>query len=249
MLDKKSKLRNYFEKSKLCGSVACYPDNEITIRKIVEKKLNGYSGLTPQIINTIIRNSDLNRNKVNNEIEKIITFFKDKKIDADELETLLNLKINDDFDKLRDEALNGNKNNTNRLLADTVFDTENNFFYLNSINQRINKLNEIEDLKKNGKNVELAVSQLKPPIFWKDKPIIKFGDKKKNTDYRHIDLFSGCGGFSEGFIQTGFSSDIAIDIHPPSLKNLQFNHPSTTTICGDIKKVSSKLIKSNEEKF
>ena len=81
--------------------------------------------------------------------------------------------------------------------------------------------------------------------YWKDKPIIKFGDKKKNTDYRHIDLFSGCGGFSEGFIQAGFSSDIAIDIHPPSLKTLQFNHPSTTTICGDIKKVSSKLIKSN----
>ena len=81
--------------------------------------------------------------------------------------------------------------------------------------------------------------------YWKDKPIIKFGDKKKNTDYRHIDLFSECGGFSEGFIQAGFSSDIAIDIHPPSLKTLQFNHPSTTTICGDIKKVSSKLIKSN----
>ena len=182
VLDKKSKLRNYFEKSKLCGSVACYPDNEIAIRKIIEKKLNGYSGLTPQIINSIIQNSDLNRNKVNNEIEKIITFFQDKKIDADKLETLLNHKINDDFDKLRDEALNGNKNNTNRLLADTVFDTENNFFYLNSINQRINKLNEIEDLKKTGKNVELVVSQLKPPIFWKDKPIIIEQSKKWSKD-------------------------------------------------------------------
>ena len=70
MLDKKSKIRSYFEKSKLCGSVACYPDNEITIRKIIEKKLNGYSGITPQIINIIIQNTNLNRNKVNNEIEK-----------------------------------------------------------------------------------------------------------------------------------------------------------------------------------
>ena len=95
---------------------------------------------------------------------------------------LLNLKINDDFDQLRDEALKGNKNNTNRLLADTVFDAENNFYYLNSINQRINKLNEIEDLKKTGKNVELVVSQLKPAIFWKDKPIIIEQSKKWNKD-------------------------------------------------------------------
>ena len=32
-LDKKSKLRNTLEKSKECGVVACYPDNEVTIKK------------------------------------------------------------------------------------------------------------------------------------------------------------------------------------------------------------------------
>ncbi len=45
ILDKKSKLRNYFEKSKSCGIAACYPDNEITIRKIVTKRLSNYQGL------------------------------------------------------------------------------------------------------------------------------------------------------------------------------------------------------------
>ena len=41
ILEKKSKLRNYFEKSQSCGITACYQDNEITIRKIIIKKLNG----------------------------------------------------------------------------------------------------------------------------------------------------------------------------------------------------------------
>ena len=146
ILDKKSKLRNYFEKSKSCGIVACYQDNEITIRKIIMKKLNDYQGLTSQIINLIIQNTGLDRDKVNNEIDKIISCFKDKKIDLEKIDLLLNIRTNDDFNLLKDEALNGNKINTNKLLADTVFEIENNIYYLNSINQRINRLSEIENM-------------------------------------------------------------------------------------------------------
>ena len=85
--------------------------------------------------------------------------------------------------------------------------------------------------------------------YWKEKPVIKPGKKINNPNFIHIDLFSGCGGFAEGFAQAGFTPATAIDIHPPSLKTLQFNHPSTTTICGDIKKVTSNLIKSHLPNF
>ena len=104
-LDKKSKLRNYFEKSKEYGITACYDDNEITIRKIVTNKLKTYNGLTPDIINLIIQNSGLNRDKVNNEIEKIKSCFLDKQIHPEKLDLLLNVKMNDDFSVLKDEAL------------------------------------------------------------------------------------------------------------------------------------------------
>ncbi len=172
VLDKKSKLRNYFEKAKEFGIAACYKDNEITFRKIITKKLSGYDGLSAEIINLIIHNTGLDRNKLNNEIDKIISCFNDKKVDIKKIDFLLNTRKNDDFNLLKDEALNGNKINTNRLLADTVFDQENNIYYLNLINQRINKLNEIENLKHEGKNIETLVSNFKPPVFWKDKPIL-----------------------------------------------------------------------------
>ena len=94
---------------------------------------------------------------------------------------ILNISENEDFNKLRDEAINGNKDKTNRLLADTIFDKENNVYYLNSINQRINKLNEIENLKtSNESSAESVISLLKPPIFWKDKPILAFQSRKWN---------------------------------------------------------------------
>jgi len=180
ILDKKSKLRNYFEKSKSCGITACYQDNEITIRKIIMKKLNGYQGLTNQIINLIIQNTGLDRNKVNNEIDKIISCFKDKKIDSNKIDSLLDIRTSDDFNLLKDEALNGNKINTNKLLADTVFEVENNIYYLNSINQRINRLDEIENMKKENSNIESLISNLKPPVFWKDKPMLIEQSKKWN---------------------------------------------------------------------
>ncbi len=182
ILNKKSKLRSYFEKSKFCGISAFYLDNEITIRKMILKKLNGYEGLTSQITNLIIQNTGLDRNKVNNEIEKIISCFQDKKIDPTKIDLLLNMRTNDDFNLLKDEALKGNKINTNRLLADTVFEVENNIYYLNSINQRINKLNEIENMKEEHSNIESIISGLKPPVFWKDKPILIEQSKRWNKE-------------------------------------------------------------------
>lgn len=180
ILDKRSKLRNYFEKSKVYGITACYQDNEITIKNIITQKLSGYSGLTTQVINFIGQNSGLDRSKLNNEIEKITSFFSDKKIDLKALDQLLNIRTNENFNYLKDEALNGNKINTNRLLADTVFEPESNIYYLNSINQRINKLDEINNLKKNNSNIEALVSNLKPPVFWKDKTILIDQAKKWN---------------------------------------------------------------------
>jgi DNA polymerase III subunit delta len=187
-LDKKSKLRSYFEKSKLSGVVPCYQDNEITIRKIITNKLSGYQGLSTQVINFIIQNTGLDRSKVNNEIKKIESCFLEKKIDLEKIDLLLNIKTNEDFNKLKDEALNGNKIKTNKLLADTVFESENNIYYLSLINQRINKLYDIEKMKQNNSNVETLVSNLKPPVFWKDKPILIEQINKWNKDKIQIAL-------------------------------------------------------------
>ncbi len=172
VLDKKSKLRNFFEKSNEYGVAACYEDNEIQLRKLITSKLKEYKNVTPRIVNLLIQNADLKRNKINNEIDKIKSFFKEKVIDETKIDLLLNIRTNDDFNKLKDVALSGDKIKTNRLLADTVFNTENNIYYLNLINYRINLLKQITDLNIENQSIENIVQSLKPPIFWKDKPIV-----------------------------------------------------------------------------
>ena len=167
ILEKRSKLRTFFEKSKKYNIVPCYEDNETTLKKIILQNLKDFKGITTENINLIIDNCSLNRTKLKNELDKIKSFFHDKILDTEKLEKLLNIKTNDDFDKLKDAALLGKRKNTNKLLSDTILENEKNIFYLNSINQRLGKLLEINN---NNSNIEKAINDLKPPIFWKDKP-------------------------------------------------------------------------------
>ena len=178
-LDKRSKIRNYFEKSNNCGVVACYIDNEISFKKIIIDRLKNYKGVTTENINLISDKCNFNRDKLNNELDKIYTFFLEKSIDRNKLEILLDNKINNDFSLLKDEAFNGNKIETNKLLSDTIIDTEKNVLYLNIINQRLLKLNEIFKLI-GQTSLEKAIDMLKPPIFWKDKPAFLKQAKKWN---------------------------------------------------------------------
>ena len=182
VLDKRSKLRNYFEKSRNCAAIACYLDNEIGIKKIIKEELKGYVGLNAENLNLITENSSLDRSKLKNELEKIKTYFTDKKIEFDKLKKLLNVRENESFDKLRDLSLNGDKTRTNKLLSDTNFDLEKSIFYLSSINHRLDKLNQINKIKIAEKNLEKAIENVKPPIFWKDKPNFMTQAKKWNEE-------------------------------------------------------------------
>ena len=57
-----------------------------------------------------------------------------------------------------------------------------------------------------------------------------------------VDLFCGCGGFSEGFKMAGFQTILGLDIHPPSMDTFQANHPEASAIVGDIRMASDEMI-------
>ena len=181
LLDKRSKIRNYFEKSKTLGVVPCYTDNEVALKSVIMNKLNGYKGLSNQNLNMIIENCGHDRSKLNNEIGKIATFFENKIIDTNKLETLLNLKVNDSFDLLKDKALIGDKAKTNQLISNTILENEKNIFYISVINQRLTKLLEVTEIAKDS-NLDLAINKLRPPIFWKDKEIFNLQARKWNRN-------------------------------------------------------------------
>ncbi len=180
LLDKKSKLRNYFEKSSNTASIPCYLDNEITFKKIILEKLKDFKGLNQHNVGMIIESCSLDRVKLNNEISKIITFFDNKDLNTKKLESLLNIELNHDFNDLRDSAIKGNKLKTSKLLNNTVIDVDKSVYYLALLSQRFIKLDQIHNLEKTA-TIEQKVENLKPPIFWKEKPSIIDQLKKWNS--------------------------------------------------------------------
>ena len=185
-LDKKSKLRNYFENGKKTDIVPCYKDNDINLKKLISKNLQGFSGISPEIINLLIDFSNNDRTKLKNEFEKIKNFFTNKIINIDGLIKLLNIRENDDFNEIKDAALSGNRFETNKLLNFTIIEKDKSPFYLSIINNRLSKLKELTLY--NSKNVEKAVNQLRPPVFWKDKPKLVMQKRLWNLNKLNIAL-------------------------------------------------------------
>ena len=158
ILEKKSKLRSVYEKSKTYASV----------------------GLTQNNINLIMESSNLDRVKLENEVEKIAVYFLDKKIKTEKLIKLLNNSTNDDFNELKDEAIKGNRIKTNQLLNNTIIEPDKGVYYLALLNQRFIKLEEINSIKDNV-SIEETINKIKPPVFWKDKPNLINQIKKWKT--------------------------------------------------------------------
>ena len=170
-LEKKSSLRSHFEKDKNIGIIPCYQDNHRTLSEYLKKKLDGFVGVNQEIINLLIGNSGLDRKVLSNEINKIKSLFLDKKINPEKLNDLINNAYNLDFDKLRDSCFECNKEKLNQNLGNITLQNEDAYFYINSLNLRIERLSKLQEQYKIDKNIELAIENMKPRVFWKDKPV------------------------------------------------------------------------------
>ena len=179
VLEKRSKIRSFFEKENNLDIVPCYQDNNLTIKKIIYQKLSNFNGLTEEIVNLISFSCSNDRAKLNNEINKINQFFYNKPIEIEHLSRLLNLKEEDDFNYLKDSAITGNKEATNNLLNSTHIENEKSNLYLSMLNQRLIMLKNLSNKKQ---NIEKLINNLKPPIFWKDKPAVIAQAKKWNEE-------------------------------------------------------------------
>ena len=156
---------------KSTGSIPCYADTAITIQRIIQDELKDFQGLSSVNLNIILESCNNDRIKVYNEINKIITFFEDKKITTENLSKLVNSPRIDDFNYLRDEAIKGNKAEMNRLLNSTIIDQDRGVYYLSLINLRFYKLIDILNIKKRDNNLESVINALSHLFFGKTNKI------------------------------------------------------------------------------
>jgi len=175
ILEKKSKLRNFFERNKDMIITAFYEDNQKSLSLIIQKYFREKKiSISNEIISLIIRRSKGNRINALNEIEKIASFSKSRNnITLEDVFKLTNLAQNHNISELVDQYLSKNKKKTIEMLNENNINVEENIFIIRSFLNKLNKLKKLKSLLKQNQNIEKVLSSFKPPIFWKDKEITK----------------------------------------------------------------------------
>ena len=174
-LEKKSKLRSFFEKHKQFVCTPFYPDTDITLQNFASnffKKKDIF--VSSENINFIINKVNGDRGILLNELEKIEQYSKhQKKITRENITKLINLTENHNISELIDFCLTKNQKKTINILNENNFSNEDAILIIRVfLNKAKNILKLSNEYEKNN-NIDLTISTAKPPIFWKDKQIIK----------------------------------------------------------------------------
>ena len=174
-LEKRSKLRSYFEKHKQFTCVAFYPDNEQTLSKLAfnfvkEKKIPAsFANL-----NLVVERCNGDREQLINQLKKIESYCKTgKKVTSESISKLVNLNENYDVSELVNSCLIKNKKRVIHILNENNFSNEDCILIIRTFLNKSKKILILSNEYEINRNIDLTISSSKPPIFWKDKEITK----------------------------------------------------------------------------
>ncbi len=175
ILEKKSKLRLLFEKNKNIICIPFYSDNDQTLSTVAnsyfrERKIP----VSQEIINLLVARSRGDRFNLNNEITKIENFINNKKkININDILKLTNLAENYSVNELVDSCLAKKTMKTINILNENNYSAEDCILIIKTFLIKAKRLNKLQNQNKDNKNIDQIITSFKPPIFWKDKEIVK----------------------------------------------------------------------------
>ena len=175
ILEKKSKLRNNFEKNKKLVCIPVYPDNDLSLSKIAgtffKKK---QIPISQEMINLLVERCRGDRENLKNELDKIESFSKNKKkILIEDIFKLSNLAENYSYSELCDQCLMKNLKRTNNILNENNYDNQDCIAIIRTMLLKVKRLVKLKEENLYEKNIDNIITNFKPPIFWKEKEVVK----------------------------------------------------------------------------
>ena len=174
-LEKKSKLRNLFEKNKELIVIPTYKDTSITLIEIAKKFFHNYKiSISQETINLLVNRCNGDRGHLKSELDKISVYMRDKRnINLEEIYRLTNLAENFNISELVDTSLSKNPKKTSEILNESNYKTEDGILILRTFLQKAKRLLNLYESQSNNTSFDSLINDYKPQIFWKDKPIVK----------------------------------------------------------------------------
>ena len=175
ILEKKSKLRKFFEKEINTICVPFYRDENKTLISLAYNFLNDKKiSLSQEMINVIVERSSGDRQNLYNELIKIENYQKNgQKITIEHILKITNLAQNYSVSELVDNCLSKNLKKTTKILNENNYSSDDCILILRSLLIKAKRVLKIKESLNNNINIEQAISYFKPPIFWKEKEFVK----------------------------------------------------------------------------
>ena len=175
ILEKKSKLRIFFEKNKKSIITAFFEDNHQSLLNLTRKFFERQEiKVSSQIINFVIDRSKNNRIVLENELKKIALFLKNKStVNFEDILKLTNSFDNFNISELADNCLAKNQKKTLNIMNENTLSSEEHIVILKSFLYKLKRLKKLKENLNKDTNIDSIITSYKPPIFWKDKDIIK----------------------------------------------------------------------------
>ena len=174
-LEKKSKLRNLFEKNEELIIIPTYKDTSLGLLEIARKFFYNYKiSISQEAINLLVNRCNGDRGHLKTELDKILIFIHDKKsINLEEIYKLTNLSENFSINELVDTTLSKNSQKTSEIINESNYKLEDGILILRTFLQKAKRLLSLYEKQKGNVSLDNLIDNYKPPIFWKDKPIVK----------------------------------------------------------------------------
>jgi len=175
ILEKRSKLRNFFETNKKTICIPCYLDSEKDLRVIAQSELKKNNiMLSQETVNLLIEKSNSDRNNLRNEIKKIHSYsLNKKKLELNDIKSLINFSGDYKSDIFINECLCGNINQYKKIISEFYVNTINQILLLRILSNKIRRLLKIKAEESKSNNVVNLINNVKPAIFWQEKPLVK----------------------------------------------------------------------------
>tara|TARA_B100000886_G_scaffold111031_1_gene74491 strand:+ start:4080 stop:5057 length:978 start_codon:yes stop_codon:yes gene_type:complete len=175
ILEKRSKLRQLFEKDKTLASIALYEDTSRDLTRIITKFLNiNKIRLSQESINLLVTRASGDRENLKIELEKIYNYsITNKDINISIIRVLTNLAENYSVNELAENFLLKNKKNISKILNENNYSDEDCILILRTILLKSKRLFGILKRNEELNNIDQVISSTKPPIFWKEKENVK----------------------------------------------------------------------------
>jgi len=170
------KLRLWGEKSPDVGVIACYKDEGSGLEQFIRDTLRGY-GLRASNEATRLLASQLSgdRQIILNELEKLSLYIGDEVEEISLEDVLASVGENNDksFDELNNAVASGDMVGLCRLSDRLLMEGNHGLLLVRSVMRHITRLEAIARKREAGMSLDAAIDGLRPPVFFKAKPMLK----------------------------------------------------------------------------